>query len=68
MVQRLAPAFSRSDSYSDVLLNLILPDEVSKAAGAQAGVKGYVLSLGLTGYNAVYLNLLKAPSLYHIFI
>jgi hypothetical protein len=47
MVQRLAPAFSRSDSYSDVFLNLVLPDEVIKASGSEASVKRYILSSGL---------------------
>ena len=48
MVQRLAPAFSRSDSYLQVILNLTLPDEVIKASGSEASIKGYILSLGLT--------------------
>ena len=48
MVQRLAPAFSRSDSYPEIFLNLVLPDEVVKASGSEAGVKGYILSFGLT--------------------
>jgi hypothetical protein len=48
MVQRLAPAFSRRDGYLDVFLNLVLPDEVSKASGSEAGVKGYILGSGLT--------------------
>jgi hypothetical protein len=62
MVQRLAPPFSRSDSYPDVFLNLVLPDEVGKVSGAQAGVKSYVLIPRLTGNNAVYLT---HPSLSH---
>jgi hypothetical protein len=48
MVQRLIPAFSRSDGYLQILLNLILPDEVIKAPGAEAGIKGYILSPGFT--------------------
>jgi hypothetical protein len=48
MVQRLIPAFSRSDSYPQILLNLILPDKVIKAPGAEASVKGRVLSSGFT--------------------
>jgi hypothetical protein len=48
MVQRLIPAFSRRDSYLEVILNLILPDEVIKTPGAEAGIKGYILSPGFT--------------------
>jgi len=48
MVQRLAPTFSRNDSYPEIFLNLVLPDEVIKASGAKAGIKGYILSSGLT--------------------
>jgi len=47
MVQRLAPAFSRSDGYPEILLNLVLPDEVVKASGSEATVEGYILSSGL---------------------
>ncbi|GAH97676.1 unnamed protein product [marine sediment metagenome] len=48
MVQRLAPAFSCSDSYLQVILNLILPDKVIKASGSEAGIKAYILGFGLT--------------------
>jgi hypothetical protein len=54
VVQRLAPAFSRGDGYLQVFLDLILPGEVVKAAGAEAGVKAGVLGLGLAGNNALY--------------
>jgi hypothetical protein len=48
MVQRLVSAFSRSDSYLQVFLNLVLPDEVNKASGSEASVKDYILGSGLT--------------------
>ncbi len=48
MVQRLIPAFSRSDSYPQILLNLMLPDKVIKAPGAKAAIKARVLSPGST--------------------
>jgi hypothetical protein len=48
MVQRLIPAFSRRDSYLQVFLNLVLPDEVIKALGSEASIKGYILGSGLT--------------------
>jgi hypothetical protein len=48
MVQRLASAFSRSDSYPQVFLNLVLPDEFIKTPGSKAGIKGYILGSGLT--------------------
>jgi hypothetical protein len=56
MVQRLVPALSRSDSYLEVILNLILPDKVIKAPRAKATVKTGVLSPGFTRYNALYFN------------
>jgi len=46
VVQRLAPAFSRGDGYSQVFLDLFLPGEVVKAAGAEAGVEGGILGFG----------------------
>jgi hypothetical protein len=55
VVQRFAPAFSRGDGYPQVFLDLLLPGEVVKAAGAEAGVKGYILFFGLAGSNALYL-------------
>jgi len=54
VVQRIAPAFSRGDGYLQVFLDLVLPGEVVKAAGAEAGVKGGVLGFGLAGNNALY--------------
>jgi hypothetical protein len=48
MIQRLVPALSRSDSYLEVILNLVLPDKVIKAPGAKASVKVYILSPGFT--------------------
>jgi hypothetical protein len=44
MVQCLVPALSGSDSYIEVILNLILPDKISKAPGTKATVEGYILS------------------------
>ena len=46
MVQRLVPALSRRDGYLQVLLDLVLPDKVIEAAGAEAAVKVYVFSPG----------------------
>jgi len=57
MVKCLAPPFSRGDSYIQILLNSSLTNELIKAAGPEAGIKGYVLSTGFTRYNAVYFNL-----------
>ena len=48
MVQRFPPPLGRGDGYLDVILNLVLPDEVSKASGAEAAVEGYILGAGLT--------------------
>jgi len=48
MVQRLAPAFGRRDSYVQIVLNLGLPDEVIKATGPEAGVKWFVFSAWFT--------------------
>ena len=48
MVQCFTPAFGSGDSYLDVILNSMLPDEVIKTPGAQAGIKWYVLSTGFT--------------------
>jgi hypothetical protein len=56
MVQRLSPAFGGGDGDVQVVLELILPDELIKAAGPEAGVKRYVLSAGFTRYDASYLN------------
>jgi hypothetical protein len=54
VVQRLAPAFSRGDGYPQVFLDLVLPGEVVKAVGAEAGIKGGVLGFGLARNNALY--------------
>ena len=48
MVQCLTPAFGGSDSYAQVFLNLVLPDEVIKAPGSEAGIKWYILGTGFT--------------------
>ena len=48
MVQRLIPALSRRDGYPQILLDLVLPNKIIKAAGAEAAVKVYVLSPGFT--------------------
>jgi hypothetical protein len=47
MVQRLAPAFSRRDSYLYIIFNLILPDEVVKTSGSEAAIEGYIFGSGL---------------------
>jgi len=47
VVQRLAPAFSRGDGYLQVFLDLVLPGEVVKTVGTEAGVKGVILGFGL---------------------
>ncbi len=57
MVKCLAPAFGSGDSYVQIVLNPGLPDEVIKTPRSQAGIKWYVLSSGLTRYNASYFNL-----------
>jgi hypothetical protein len=61
VVQRFAPALSRSDGYLQVFLDLFLPCEVVKAVGAEAGVKGGVLGFGLAGNNALYGFVLPRP-------
>lgn len=48
MVQRLASAFGGGDGYVQIALDLILSDEVIKAARSEAGVKWYVLSARFT--------------------
>jgi len=48
MVKRLPPPLGCGDGYLNIILNLVLPDEVSKAAGSEASVKGYILGSGLT--------------------
>jgi hypothetical protein len=54
VVQSLAPPLSRGDGYPQVFLYLVLPGEVVKAVGAEAGVKGGVLGFGLARNNALY--------------
>jgi hypothetical protein len=53
VVQSLAPPLSRGDGYPQVFLDLVLPGEVVKAVGAEAGVKGGVLGLGLARNDAL---------------
>lgn len=57
MVQCLAPALGSHNSYVQIVLDLDLPDEIVKPPWSQAGIKRYVLSSGLTRYNASYFNL-----------
>ena len=57
MVQCLASAFGSSNGYVQVVLDPDLPDELIKSPWSQAGIKWYVLSSGLTRYNASYLDL-----------
>jgi hypothetical protein len=52
----LASAFSRGDGDVQVALNLILPDELVKAAGPEAGIKRGILGIGFTRYDASYLT------------
>jgi hypothetical protein len=54
VVQSLAPAFSCGDGYPQVFLDLVLPGEVVKAVGAEAGVKGGVLDFGFARNNTLY--------------
>ena len=54
MVQRITPAFGSGDGYTQIFLDLFLPDEVVKAPGAEAGVMRYIFSTRFTGYNAFY--------------
>ncbi len=56
MVQRLIPAFGGSDSYVQVLLDPVLPDEISKMSRSQAGIEGNILGAGFTRYNVSYFN------------
>jgi len=44
MVERLTPAFGRSDSYAYIVLDSLLADEILKTPGTQAGIKRGVLS------------------------
>lgn len=48
MVQRFSSAFGCGDGYVQVFLDFVLPDEIIKVAGAQAGIKWYVFSAGFT--------------------
>jgi len=65
VVQRLLPAFSRGDGYLEVFLNLVLPDEVVKAPGAEAAVQGSVLGSGLTRNDALYFLIPPARLAYY---
>jgi len=56
VVQRFASAFGGNDSYVQIILNLDLPDEITKVPGSEAGIKLAVLSAGFTRYNALYFN------------
>ena len=46
MVERLASALSCGDGYVYILFNPVLPDEVIKTAGSQAGIKRCILGIG----------------------
>ena len=48
VVQCFAPAFGSGDSYIQILLNPILPDEVIKAPGTETGIQWRVLGVGFT--------------------
>ncbi len=51
VVKRLVSAFGGSDSYVQILLDPVLPDEVGKMSWSQAGIKGNILGAGFTRYN-----------------
>jgi len=57
MVQRIPPPPGRGDGYIYIILDFFLPDEVVKAPGPEAAVKGYILVVGLARNDAVYLKL-----------
>ena len=54
VVQGFTSTLGGSDSYVYIFLSVILPDEVSKAARSQVGIKRYILGTGFTRYNASY--------------
>jgi hypothetical protein len=56
MVQGFASTLGGSNRDVQVVLNLILSDELIKTAGSETRVKRYILSAGLTRYDASYLN------------
>ena len=56
VIQCLTPAFGRPDGDAQVIFNLVLADEVAKVAGPQISVERCVLNIGLTGYDAGYVN------------
>jgi len=57
MVQRFLPDPGGGDGNVDIVLNLVLADEVVEEPGAEAGVQGYVLGVGLAGNDALYFDL-----------
>jgi hypothetical protein len=57
VVQRLLPAPGGGDGYLYIILNLVLADEVVEEPGAEAGIQGYVLGVGLAGNDALYFDL-----------
>jgi hypothetical protein len=46
MVKRLITALRRRNGYPEVVLNLVLPDKVSKTPRPKAGIKVYVIRPG----------------------
>jgi len=48
VVQRLTPALGRGDGDIQITLDFVLPDELIKVAGTEAGIQGGVLGAGLT--------------------
>jgi len=54
VIQCLAPAFGRGNSYIQIILNLGLPDEVTEVSGSEAGIKLCVLGVGFTRCNTLY--------------
>ncbi len=57
MVKGLSPAFGGGNGYLEVFLDPVLPDEIAKLAGAEAGIKGEVLFTGFTRNDASDLTL-----------
>ena len=57
VIQRFASAFGSGDSYVQIFLDSILPDEVVKATGAQVSIEWCIFSAGFAGYYASYFAL-----------
>ena len=54
MIQSFTPALGGSDGNVYIVLNLYLPIEVSETSRSQAGIKGCVLNVWFTRYDASY--------------